>query len=642
MDLNDLGLKLNPEEKQKLIEELSAIVKQTKPIQSKPKVKILADSLSKAGDRLTTFELTFWRPILPELTRHRCVVGSTILKFDLPAGSTHAESPWRVYSMSMEEFWDKWENGCAPRIPTTRQAYDLSVIDPEKEYYSSEIADLLGISKTNIHADCRSGLCKHHREFSNPSVRAGFIKILGKDFIEYRQRKESTLFRYSVQDRLSNMQLRCYDELTGTVHHTNVVNCWKTGIEPVKTLTAGSYKITTTYDHLILTNNGWKELQDIVPNEDYVVVNTQKVFTEEEIKEHVKKVQTGPDGKYIGHFNSKTKEQLIELQEGKCAICGQPLVQGYDTQIHHIKARHDNPELTYDESNCVVLCAACHREQHKEQGWQKSYNRCNAQWELVTSIEDAGTQTVYDIEVADEQHNFFANDIVVHNCLSFSVRSSRATPIDKLIKEVEASPWGPREWGKDQPGMVAKDKFSNEKFIKSFEYVWYQTANFCCQMAKPLYKAGVHKQVVNRLLEPYICAHAVVSGTEWKNFFKLRTASDSQPEMQDLAKKMKKLFDAHEPTLLDDNEWHLPYITQKDRFNFTPSECCKISAARCARVSYKLYDSTTDSQKDLELYERLVNSHHWSPLEHVAIPAVHDYMESNFKGWNQLRKYEED
>lgn len=233
-------------------------------------------------------------------------------------------------------------------------------------------------------------------------------------------------------------------------------------------------------------------------------------------------------------------------------------------------------------------------------------------------------------------------ELTRHRALSFSVRSSRATPIDKLIKEVEASPWGPREWGKDQPGMVAKDKFSNEKFIKNFEYVWYQTANFCCQMAKPLYEAGVHKQVVNRLLEPYICAHAVVSGTEWKNFFKLRTASDSQPEMQDLAKKMKKLFDEHEPTLLDDNEWHLPYITQKDRFNFTPSECCKISAARCARVSYKLYDGTTDSQKDLELYERLVNSHHWSPLEHAAIPAVHDYMESNFKGWNQLRKYEED
>lgn len=229
-----------------------------------------------------------------------------------------------------------------------------------------------------------------------------------------------------------------------------------------------------------------------------------------------------------------------------------------------------------------------------------------------------------------------------HRVLSMSVRSSRATPVDKLIKEVQESPWGPREWGKNQPGMVAEESFSDEGFIKNFEYVWYQTANFSCQMAKTLADVGIHKQIVNRMLEPYSCTHAVVSGTEWKNFFKLRTASDSQPEMQDLAKKMKKLFDGHEPTLLDDNEWHLPYITQKDRCELTPSECCKISAARCARVSYKLYDGTTNSQKDLELYERLVNSHHWSPLEHVAIPAVHDYMESNFKGWNQLRKYEED
>lgn len=233
-------------------------------------------------------------------------------------------------------------------------------------------------------------------------------------------------------------------------------------------------------------------------------------------------------------------------------------------------------------------------------------------------------------------------ELTRHRALSFSVRSSRATPVKKIIDEIQESSWGPSEWGKNQPGMVAEDVFSNEKFIKNFEYVWYQTANFCCQMAKSLNEVGVHKQVVNRMLEPYMCTHAVVSGTEWKNFFKLRTASDSQPEMQDLANKMLKLYDEHEPVLLDDNEWHLPYITQKDRFNFTPSECCKISAARCARVSYKLYDGTTDSQKDLELYERLVNSHHWSPLEHVAIPAVHDYMESNFKGWNQLRKYEED
>lgn len=633
---------LTKEQVEEVRKYISASMQDMKPITSEPKVKILADSLSPTKKRLTTFELTFWRPILPELSRHRCVVGSTILKFDLPAGTTRVDSPWKVYSMSMEEFWDKWENGCAPRIHPTRQAYDLSVIDPEKEYYSSEIADLLGISKTNIHADCRLGLCKHHREFNNPSVRAGFIKILGKDFIEYRQRKESTLFRYSVRNRLSNMQLRCYDELTGTVHHTNVVNCWKTGIEPVKTLTAGNYKITATYDHLILTNNGWKELQDIIPNEDYVVVNTTKVFTEEEIKEHIKKNQTGPDGKYIGYFNSKTKEQLIEAQEGKCAICGKPLVQGYDTQVHHIKARYNNPELTYDDSNCVVLCAACHREQHKKQGWQKSYNRCNAQWELVTSIEDAGTQTVYDIEVADEQHNFFANDIVVHNCFSLSVRSSRATPVDTLIAEISNSPWGPCEWGKNQKGMVAEKVINQEEALTALKYIWYHAAKGNCGVAKSLADAGVHKQIVNRLLEPFSCTHMVLSGTEWDNFYKLRCAKDAQPEMRALALKMKKVQEDSEPEELEYNQWHLPYITEEDKEKYSIRELCKISAARCARVSYKLYDGSTDVEKDLELFNKLSSLSHYSPLEHQATPTEpRFYLSSNFKGWNQFRQIEE-
>lgn len=609
-------------------------------LHTEPIVKVIRDSIYN-GSRLTTLELEFWRPILPELTRHRCVVGSTMLNFDLPSGAT--KSDYRLYQMSMEEFHDKWVNGCAPRDPTTRQHYDLSLIDPEREYFSFEIADLLGISKTNIHTDCRNGLCKHRRDFSNPSVRAGYIKIFGKDFIEYRQKKEQQQFRYSIRNRLEKMQLRCYDEISGSVSHTNIVNCWCTGIEPVKTLTAGSYQITATNDHLILTNNGWKELQDIVPGFDYVIVQTKKTFTKEEYKERIKKYQYCHDGSSFSHFCRQAKQILIPKQNGHCAFCGCELGSGYNAQVHHIKPRHQHTELDKDINNCVILCNECHKEQHEVQGWQNHYSKANAQWQLVDSIEDAGEQTVYDIEVADEQHNFFANGIVVHNCFSFCFRSSRATNTDIYIDACQNNPWGPRHLTANQKGMVGKEVQLRPHEQEVWEQTWITTARQMTGLARHLKENALSghghlsKEITNRILEPYVSAVGLISGTEWSNFFKLRCAPEAQGEMRDLAMAIKHAMYDSEPVELQRGMWHLPYINDEELANNDMQDLVKASAARCARVSRKRFDGTTSIAQDVELCNKLIHNGHMSPLEMVA--QASEGLPSNYdKNWLQYRK----
>ena len=233
-------------------------------------------------------------------------------------------------------------------------------------------------------------------------------------------------------------------------------------------------------------------------------------------------------------------------------------------------------------------------------------------------------------------------EITRHRCFSFSVRSSRATPVDTLIAEISQSPWGPCEWGANQKGMVAEKVITQEEALTALKYIWYHAAKGNCSMAKALADAGVHKQIVNRLLEPFSCTHMVLSGTEWENFYKLRCAKDAQPEMRDLALKMKEVQEENEPEELDYNEWHLPYITEEDREKYSNRELCKISAARCARVSYKLYDGSTDVEKDLELFNKLSSKGHFSPMEHQATPTEpRFYLSSNFKGWNQFRQIEE-
>lgn len=230
-----------------------------------------------------------------------------------------------------------------------------------------------------------------------------------------------------------------------------------------------------------------------------------------------------------------------------------------------------------------------------------------------------------------------------HRCFSLSVRSSRANPISNLRKEIEESPWGPCEWGINQKGMAAEKTIDDKEVTSVLNYLWYQSAMLASNMAETLEKAHVHKQIVNRLLEPYTCTHVVLSGTEFNNFYKLRIAKDAQPEIRELAIMMKEAQEHSEPELLVD-KWHLPYISTEDREAYKTSDLCRMSAARCARVSYKTYSGDIHPEADLALYTQLVNAGHYSPLEHVALPtgSKGEYMMSNFKGWNQLRKFEED
>ena len=83
-------------------------------------------------------------------------------------------------------------------------------------------------------------------------------------------------------------------------------------------------------------------------------------------------------------------------------------------------------------------------------------------------------------------------------------------------------------------------------------------------------------------------------------------------------------------------------LIQDDELSLPDDERCKISVARCARVSYLTHDGKRDYAKDLELYDRLLDggaNGHWSPFEHVATPAADAAERSgNFVGWEQFRK----
>ncbi len=101
---------------------------------------------------------------------------------------------------------------------------------------------------------------------------------------------------------------------------------------------------------------------------------------------------------------------------------------------------------------------------------------------------------------------------------------------------------------------------------------------------------------------------------------------------------MNFLLQEQKPNILQSDEWHLPFVLDTE-YGLDLETRKKISAARCARVSYSLFDGkTSDIASDIKLCERLSSSGHWSPFEHVASALNTKKRMGNLIGWKQFRK----
>ncbi|MFC7661760.1 hypothetical protein ACFQWF_01425 [Methylorubrum suomiense] len=186
--------------------------------------------------------------------------------------------------------------------------------------------------------------------------------------------------------------------------------------------------------------------------------------------------------------------------------------------------------------------------------------------------------------------------------LSRNARSSRAVPVPRLIQEVMDDPFIPRYWGKNEKGMQASEENDapvmwldelNEPAELRPEEAWLRARDHAVEAAQAFHDAGYHKQVVNRLIEPFMHIDVVVTGTQWDNFFALRDHEMAEPHIRDLAVAMKEaLAEYGEPQRLQPGEWHMPYVSTEDMVeigdatNEAEMAGVKVSVTRCAQVSY--------------------------------------------------------
>lgn len=231
---------------------------------------------------------------------------------------------------------------------------------------------------------------------------------------------------------------------------------------------------------------------------------------------------------------------------------------------------------------------------------------------------------------------FIHSELLTHRVFSRNASSSRAIPLVKFIQQVKNDPAIPIHWGRNESGMQASEEIDSDH-IETAKNIWVASAESALIYATKLGALGLHKQVVNRILEPYQFISVVLTGTNFLNFFNLRTHEAAQPEIRALALKMQKEYNEHIPTKTD--SWHLPFILESEK-QLDIEIIKKVSVARCARVSYNNHDNSAPSiEKDQNLYSKLLESKHLSPFEHIACPDDPTKYFGNFRGWKQLRKF---
>jgi thymidylate synthase ThyX len=230
-----------------------------------------------------------------------------------------------------------------------------------------------------------------------------------------------------------------------------------------------------------------------------------------------------------------------------------------------------------------------------------------------------------------EYPRFIHAELMTHRMLSKNAASSRAIPIKKMHETITEKTAMPVHWGKNQPGMSAKEEV-DDLVKQGAEGVWNAARDSMLSHSTVMSDMGLHKQIANRITEPFQMMKTVISGTEWANLIWLRHHADAQPEFYELADCIVKCLKQSESMLIVSGEWHTPYVHRfrdidgvlqyldSNGEKLSKEDAIKVSSSCCAQVSYRRNDDSLEKAKDI--FARLIESEpiHASPIEHQATP----------------------
>lgn len=245
-------------------------------------------------------------------------------------------------------------------------------------------------------------------------------------------------------------------------------------------------------------------------------------------------------------------------------------------------------------------------------------------------------------------------EVNTHRMLSRNSASSRAIPTKVLLERARTEPYIPATFTKNGKGMSSNAPAADQDACRE---AWLRMRGTVCDGVELALGLGIHKQDLNRALEPWLWHECILTGTDWSNFFFQRVHPDAHPAFQTIAEMMARLYLGNDPDRVKSYGWHLPFVTDEEKADPDLTKICplppalpappltQIATARCARVSYGRHGAA-DIENDLRWFKEHVLTPietgaplHASPMEHVAEALVIDCYRGNVRGWLQLRKH---
>lgn len=260
---------------------------------------------------------------------------------------------------------------------------------------------------------------------------------------------------------------------------------------------------------------------------------------------------------------------------------------------------------------------------------------------VADSITDGGCRLI--TMLWEYARNIHA-EVMTHRVLSRNLASSRAISMSIMRKRIEEAPAVPVWWGQNQKGMQADHELADVEIARDW---WLRGRDMMLKHHEEGERLGLHKQIVNRVVEPWMQAVGLISATDLANLFHLRKHRDAEPTFQVLATCAWELFHNHMPQYIAPGGWHIPFVDNDDlQWAKAMEDLLKLSVGRCARTSYLTHDGRRDRDEDIALHDRLaraasegIDQMHASPFEHQAQASVFKGLScGNFKGWIQYRK----
>lgn len=287
---------------------------------------------------------------------------------------------------------------------------------------------------------------------------------------------------------------------------------------------------------------------------------------------------------------------------------------------------------------------------------------------LADAISPDGVRlTSFEVEYPHAIHK----DIMTHRVLSRSFKSFRAFPPEKVIENIKVDPFVPESFDYRIAGMGQGYAITDQD--RAHE-IWFEHIDTSIKVAKAMMRLDLAKAQVNFVLQDLTWIRGIITATEWDNFWALRAAPENvRPEVKKIASMMHEAYQQSEPVPYNYGRWTLPLISNNEFWSPIDQQSeverwKKVSAGRCARVSYLTHDGIRDPARDVELHDDLGEDHHMSPFEHIARPFSRDEWETirelqfeisktlqlpkskrdemcrqvefsgNFRGWHQYRK----